>query len=216
MTSPDRRTIRASATRATKKAALLQAAAQTFASKGYHQTRISDVIECAGVARGTFYLYFESKTALFLELLDLLLIELRAAIVGVDVTSHISVEDQLSHTVRNILAAVVDNRNLTTIVVREAACVDAETDLRMARFYRRIVDYICCSLLEGQKLGLIAPDIDTDVASMCILGTFRQFMERVARSKTPSQMEVDQIAREMLQFNLGGIRARSGTLLTNR
>ena len=36
-------------------------------------THVSDVIEAAGIARGTFYLYFESKSAIFLELLEELL-----------------------------------------------------------------------------------------------------------------------------------------------
>ncbi len=40
-----------------------------FAAKGYHGTRISDIIDAAGIARGTFYLYFESKSAIFLELI---------------------------------------------------------------------------------------------------------------------------------------------------
>ncbi len=43
---------------------LLEAARRVFASKGLPNATISDVTEAAGVAKGTFYLYFDSKEAL--------------------------------------------------------------------------------------------------------------------------------------------------------
>ena len=43
-----------------RKEELLLAAAQVISEKGYRTASISDIIEKAGVARGTFYHYFES------------------------------------------------------------------------------------------------------------------------------------------------------------
>jgi AcrR family transcriptional regulator len=43
---------------------LLEAARKVFAEKGIPAATVSDVTEAAGVAKGTFYLYFESKEAL--------------------------------------------------------------------------------------------------------------------------------------------------------
>src|SRR5947208_16514542 len=43
---------------------LLGAARRVFASRGLPNATISDVTEAAGVAKGTFYLYFDSKEAL--------------------------------------------------------------------------------------------------------------------------------------------------------
>lgn len=51
---------------------LLEAAEQVFADLGYHDASIVKITEAAGVAQGTFYLYFESKQQVFDELvLDL-------------------------------------------------------------------------------------------------------------------------------------------------
>ena len=51
---------------------LLEAAEQVFAELTYHEASIVKITEAAGVAQGTFYLYFESKQQLFDELvLDL-------------------------------------------------------------------------------------------------------------------------------------------------
>jgi AcrR family transcriptional regulator len=51
---------------------LLEAAERIFAELGYHDASIVKITEAAGVAQGTFYLYFASKKDLFDELvLDL-------------------------------------------------------------------------------------------------------------------------------------------------
>lgn len=44
-----------------KRTALLDTAFQLFTSRGIHNTSISDIVESAGVAKGTFYLYFKDK-----------------------------------------------------------------------------------------------------------------------------------------------------------
>lgn len=44
-----------------KKAALFSAALELFTVKGFEKTTISDIAEKAGIAKGTFYLYFEDK-----------------------------------------------------------------------------------------------------------------------------------------------------------
>jgi AcrR family transcriptional regulator len=40
---------------------LVTAAAATFAERGLANTAVSDIVKAAGVAQGTFYLYFDSK-----------------------------------------------------------------------------------------------------------------------------------------------------------
>lgn len=45
---------------------ILDAAAKVFAEKGFHPTTIKDIAAEAGVAHGTIYTYFDSKTALLL------------------------------------------------------------------------------------------------------------------------------------------------------
>ncbi len=44
-----------------KREALLNTAFHLFTTKGLHNTSISDIVEQAGVAKGTFYLYFKDK-----------------------------------------------------------------------------------------------------------------------------------------------------------
>lgn len=44
---------------------LLDAGRQVFAARGYHDTRVDDIVEAADTSHGTFYRYFENKQSLF-------------------------------------------------------------------------------------------------------------------------------------------------------
>ncbi|EJN94727.1 TetR/AcrR family transcriptional regulator [Streptococcus ratti] len=50
-----------------KKQALKTAACEIFSKKGYKATGISEITKKAGVAAGTFYNYYDSKEAIFLD-----------------------------------------------------------------------------------------------------------------------------------------------------
>lgn len=51
-----------------RKQQLLDAAARLFAERGYAETRIVDICREAGVAKGLFYWYFDTKEAVFRDL----------------------------------------------------------------------------------------------------------------------------------------------------
>jgi len=49
---------------------ILAAAKTVLAAKGYHNTKIIDIAAAADIGVGTFYLYYPTKDALFLELVE--------------------------------------------------------------------------------------------------------------------------------------------------
>jgi AcrR family transcriptional regulator len=57
------------ARRAERRDAILAAALDEFSSQGFAAARLDDVAKRAGVAKGTIYLYFRDKEALFQELI---------------------------------------------------------------------------------------------------------------------------------------------------
>lgn len=65
MADPDRRLTHQGIER---KQQLLDAAARLFAERGYAETRILDICREAGVAKGLFYWYFDTKEAVFRDL----------------------------------------------------------------------------------------------------------------------------------------------------
>ena len=60
---------RRSAAPEARRAAILDAALEEFTARGYEGARLDDVAKRAGVAKGTIYLYFADKEALFQELI---------------------------------------------------------------------------------------------------------------------------------------------------
>ncbi len=53
-----------------RKSQILDAAMKTFAKKGFHKTRMSDIAESSGLSKGSLYWYFDSKDAIILKLID--------------------------------------------------------------------------------------------------------------------------------------------------
>jgi AcrR family transcriptional regulator len=55
--------------RAERRRAILAAALQEFSARGFAAARLDDIADAAGIAKGTIYLYFRDKEALFQDLI---------------------------------------------------------------------------------------------------------------------------------------------------
>ncbi len=53
-----------------RKTEIMEKAVEVFAHKGYHKARITDITRAVGLGHSTFYLYFPSKKAMFIECVD--------------------------------------------------------------------------------------------------------------------------------------------------
>src|SRR3954462_557275 len=90
---------------------LLRAARDVFATKGYHDAKVDDIVALANVAKGTFYLYFPDKRSVFAELVDGLFKRLGEAILRVDTEA--DVESQVKHNIRAIVSVLLEDPALT-------------------------------------------------------------------------------------------------------
>ncbi len=63
-------------------AELVSAAATVFARQGVQHTLVSDIVRAAGVAQGTFYLYFKTKDDMVLAVVDQLVESLQTSLAG--------------------------------------------------------------------------------------------------------------------------------------
>ena len=77
-----------------RRAQLLRAARKVFRAKGYDGASVSEIVREAGVAQGTFYLYFPSKRDAAVSLRDGLM-ETMAKAVATALESRTSFEDRL-------------------------------------------------------------------------------------------------------------------------
>ena len=112
---------------------LLRAARDVFATKGYHDAKVDDIVALAKVAKGTFYLYFADKRSIFVELVGTLFQRIGAAVLKVDPRS--DVEEQVKHNIRAIVAALLDDPALTKILFSYAAGLDPAFVTAIRSFY---------------------------------------------------------------------------------
>jgi AcrR family transcriptional regulator len=114
--------------RAARRDQIIAAAAGRFARAGYHATTMADIAEAAGVSKGTPYLYFPSKEALFIALYEEwdcgLSARANAAVGGLAEPARQSPRTVLAAVASAIAAHVLDNPQ-TCRVLMEASTLAA-------------------------------------------------------------------------------------------
>ena len=189
-----------------RKKLVLLAAKAVFSQKGYHQASVSDIIQRAGIARGTFYLYFKSKRDVFNSILDELVRELERLIKQIDLdssTSSGSPFEQLRSILRFVIMFALEDPDMTQIVLRRADGLVSEFDSKLREFYEVVIDKIDSSLQQGIELGLVRK-CNTKVIACCILGCMKEVVSLIFLDEdTISQL--DSVLDEVLNFGLQGV-----------
>ena len=206
----DGRTLRARSKRAARRAEVLNAALAVFAKKGYHGTSISDIIDRAGIARGTFYLYFRNKRAIFEELLSSFLGRIGEAVHRVTLEEGAPPPDvQIRDNVTRVFDVLLTEADFTRLLLRQAMGQDPEFDKYLSAFYDRILDLIQGALELGQQLGLVRP-CNTRIAASCLLGSIKEVTAQILRRPEDWQDKRDLLVDEVLRFALQGLFLSSG------
>jgi len=157
---------------------ILQNARDVFARHGYHAAKIDDIVAAAGIARGTFYSYFEDKRAIFDEIIDQTFARIGASIVRVDTVDPSTVGDQVRQNIRAIVRALLEDRATTKILLSDAVGLDPELDKKLMSFYEAIGQMLESSLADGQERGIVAPG-DVRMFSIMSLGAMKEIMYQV-------------------------------------
>jgi AcrR family transcriptional regulator len=172
------------------------------ATHGYEATRLADVAREAGITKGALSYHFESKEALYLELMDLIASSLgvlvEQALTGAD--PWLDRLDRLGDSVVRVLGADPD---IARLVLRELT--DAGPYLIGPGRARidQILDRVVAFLEEGRAAGLVAPQDTAQLAGtilMIHLGWFgaRGLTMRLVRRDPAEAIEVDARARALV------------------
>ncbi len=102
-----------------KKDKLYNTAFELFITKGISKTTISDIVSKAGIAKGTFYLYFKDKydirNKLVVNKASELFLESHNALVHTDITDF---EEQLIFIIDYIISALQKNTSLLNFIAK--------------------------------------------------------------------------------------------------
>ena len=149
-----------------RRAALLDAARQVFAAHGVEAARVSEIVARAGVAQGTFYLYFASKSALILALTDVVYADIRAEVArALAAAEHVM--EQVSAGVAAAFRAIERNQDIFAIVHPRAG--GAEIRRESERLFAPYYDLVAGAIRAGQERGEIPPDLAPDLVARLVV-----------------------------------------------
>ncbi len=179
---------------------IVNAAIEAFYEKGYHNTSISDITRLAGVASGTFYIYFDGKYSLYKYLLL-----------------------QCSHVIRRHLSQSI--KNCTTRREAERAGLKSWLEFVLENQYlygiiwesmyidRQLFDDYYINFCKGYMKGLSdarldgeLADIDLEVLAYTLMGASNFIgLNWGLFNKDTSQEEVDRVVDEFMKILDNGI-----------
>ncbi|HSN28644.1 MAG TPA: TetR/AcrR family transcriptional regulator [Kofleriaceae bacterium] len=185
---------------------IIEAAKSVFAEAGYHGASIHAIIERAQIARGTFYLYFESKAAVFDSILDEAMRELRVRIKRIDVETPNAVppQQQLREQVIATLEYIVRDRALATLLLSAGHTPDAEAAERLDHFFGEVRDLLERAMESGMEIGLLRK-VDPQLAAAAMLGMFRGVVEQLTTSRQTDLPPIENVVAEVLMIALRGV-----------
>lgn len=184
--------------------ALLDAAEQVIGSVGYNDASITQITREAGVAQGTFYIYFKSKDEVFRELVIEMGRRLRHGLSVAAANAPDRLEAEKAG-LRAFLTFVAANPTLYR-VVQEALFVDPDT---YRAYFQIFAERYRHRLEAATEAGEMRPG-DADIRAWALMGIAKTLGERYAvwGDSRPVD-EVVEAAYDLIERGLAPERERS-------
>lgn len=191
---------------------ILDVARHIFSTQGYAASNVQDICQAAGIARGTFYLYFDSKPAILAALLGLVEERVRKVMIQrltPDRGLGTMRKTDLANVVRfcearlgELLAAVFVDEPSLRVMVREARGAGGVIEEHIAR----IDDIILAALERDLRVALDAKllrPVNPRIAARFILGGIEKVLLLALAKDEP--LNIPGIIRETVQLELFGL-----------
>ena len=193
--------------RAGKRDAILRAATDVFAERGYFNAQVADVARAAGVAAGTVYLYFRSKDDLLVSIFEK---TMREAIQE----GRASVEplkdpiERLAAIARVHLDRMGRDRSLAVVFQVELRQSTKFMERFSSTLLREYLGVIRAVIADGQKTGVFRKEINPTLAAKLFFGGLDEMATNwvLSRRKYSLVSEADAI----VDVFVGGFRGKKG------
>ncbi|MCL6596961.1 MAG: TetR/AcrR family transcriptional regulator [Firmicutes bacterium] len=162
---------------------ILRAALEVMAERGYAAATVRDITDRAGVAAGTFYLYYPAKEAVGLALVDALY---RAALAAAASARRgaPSPEEKLMRSMRAVLAVFARDPALSRFVLLLAPGAHPAFDERL----REVHEALCTLVRDdvAEILGGRGDGRSADLASQAVVGAVGEVVTSWVRQGAPA------------------------------
>ena len=152
-----------------KRDALLRAAIETFAARGFFNAQVADVARTAGVAAGTVYLYFRGKDDLLISIFEKTMREAIAA--GREsIARHTDPLAQLRTIARLHLDRMSRDRDLAVVFQVELRQSTKFMERFSATHLREYLGIIRDVIARGQSMGIFRKNLNPTLAAKLLFG----------------------------------------------
>src|SRR5262245_38875138 len=185
-----------------KRDALLRAAIDTFAARGFFNAQVADVARAAGVAAGTVYLYFRGKDDLLISIFERTMKEwLAEGRKNVDALS--DPIDRLREIARLHLGRLGRDRALAVVFQVELRQSTKFMERFSATHLREYLGVIRDVIADGQARGVFRKDVNPTLGAKLFFGALDEMATNwiLSRRKYSLAAESDAI----VDFLVGGL-----------
>jgi len=192
-----------------RKQQLVECAAQLFAERGFEETRIKDIVDAAGVAKGLFYWYFENKEALFAEVAADIRLRLRKHQAAA-IDPEAGPLRQIRQGVEASVHFMAENAHFFSLLEVETGAVTQES--RRAGTAQHIRD-VRRLIVAGQQAGAIV-DEDPDLLALGVVGpvAYYSHYHRTGRTTADIADLARYVARAVVRTLAADADAAAGAL----
>jgi AcrR family transcriptional regulator len=166
---------------------ILEAAADVFADKGFHEAAVDDIVRASDTSKGSFYFHFPNKRGIFAALLDHLSARLLARVVEA-VDREPDAMRRLDAALEAALSAFAQRRRLARLLLVEVAGLGHAMDARLMAVHQRFADLIQRYLDEAIQEGQIPPQ-DSGLAACVWMGALNEVVTRWLYTGQPERLE---------------------------
>jgi AcrR family transcriptional regulator len=180
---------------------ILEAAAQVFARKGYHDTKVDDIVVTSRTSKGAFYFYFPSKQDIFLALVDTFA-EMLEKRLRDRMESESSGLARVDAALRVCLETFGQYRSLAKIALVQATGLGAAFEEKRRSVNDRFIAFIKTYLDQAMADSSI-PAIDTEVAACAWMGALNEIVLRWVYTGQPDPERSLPALRTLLLRSVG-------------
>lgn len=184
-----------------RRAALLRAAREVLAEKGLDAARVSEIVARAGVAQGTFYLYFPSKYSLVVALTEQVMAQILAAVEEAIVRAP-SLRAAIERGVAAAFRATERYRDIIGTLHASAGSVEIRVECE--QLYEPYYAYVAEVIRRGQASGEVDAAVSPELSGRLIVGLIEHAADAcyVFHTAAPTEAYVSEVAR-FIQRALG-------------
>lgn len=185
---------------------LLVAAEAAFAERGFHRTSVKDITDRAGVATGTYYLYFPTKEASCLALIE----DVYADLLGAVVRRRQGLPDVRAKLAASVVAAVetfARRPAAARVVFVQAPGAHPAFDRRLYEIEDELQALVAEDVAAAVAAGLLPPQ-PAGVSARCLVGALREALlawVRQDRGRARAPGDPREQLPDLLAFILRGL-----------